>query len=200
VRFWRLLPAVILAAGTVAACGSASAGEPTDTTTTPNLYLYTGSGTTEQPMLYAAAENGEGTAPAKVLVPGPAFIEEKFGTKIPMPSPCAYVNDDYPGWKAEPSGAGIACALLWSRSASADISNLVVLAWLPTTGGKVSQCLQYLTWTYHADDTWTSQTVDLYWDAKAEAWTTFDNNIYGAQHKYCSSPDQGNQQQQEGTS
>jgi hypothetical protein len=197
-----MLREIIMATAGAAVLGSLSLGGITPSgaastkaaTTAPNLYLYTGNGTTRVAMLNAATEKAEGTEPAEVLVPGPAFIKDKYGTKVPLPSPCGYLNDEYPGWQASPSGAGLRCALLQSETTAAEISNVTVIAWLkaaaPNTGSYISQCLQYLTWTLHANNTWTYKFVDLYWDGntKVLAWKTFNDSIYGAQQEYCSAP------------
>lgn len=197
-----MLREIIMATAGAAVLGSLSLGGITPSavastkaaTTAPNLYLYTGNGTTQVAMLNAATEKAEGMEPAEVLVPGPAFIKDKYGTKIPLPSPCGYVNDEYPGWWASRNGAGLSCALLQSKTTAVEISSVTVIAWLkaaaPNTGSYISQCLQYFTWTLRAHNTWTYKPVDLYWDgnAKVLAWKTFNDSIYGAGQVYCSAP------------
>lgn len=187
--------ATSLPAGPAIYPGKGASVRPEAAAPARNLYLYVGSGSTAQAMLYPAAENGEGTEPASIEVPGagPTLIEDKYGTKSSVAGYCAPLDYPYPGWKSTSSFAGLECAVLQNSTSVAQIGDVSVIAWLAdaqAAGSFVSQCLQYTTFTLKAPNEWTTAFVSLYWDSnpKVDAWETFNNNIYGAQSDFCSAP------------
>jgi len=158
-------------------------------TEAPSLYIYTGNNTMAALKVNNTEESG--MSPAEISVPG-GTIEDKYGSKIPPPTGCSSINDNYPGWwvpyaASSPSRyAKLGCALFQGKTATT-IANVIVTAWselpAPHSGSYISQCLTYLTFSPNGSNpVGADEIVNLYWNGKA--WEDIPN-VYGASYEYC---------------